>query len=280
MGNGESAASFDLLPADQPFAEEGVPRGSLATAYNVAPGKAVTLRHDFTEGQVFKLGAEGNWLSADNTANSFRIRARIVQDTRFAAATPRRNEATPADTIAVPAYDVEATTPLRSTKAELERVPDLKVVQDTLDAAQVARLDWDAPGVFHGARFESDAWASVGDTVTVLTGTREASGEVFEVRWEEGGEDGCGVEMPTIHYALDGFSIEDVRGPGMGFVVGLPGHHSGYRVEVPASDCRRAHALRARRRGSHPGGDHRRRPVSEQDPGPTREPSLEPKSLR
>jgi hypothetical protein len=79
VGDGESGASFDLLPAGSEFTVSGYPQGSLAYAYDIQPNGSATMRHHFATGQVFRLGAEGNWFSSAGSTNTVRIRA-VVED--------------------------------------------------------------------------------------------------------------------------------------------------------------------------------------------------------
>jgi hypothetical protein len=100
IGGGESAASFDLFPAGVQIPTEGRPVASLAGAYDIgqarlgpksvfdrslrdmltrarAPEKA-TLRYSFSTGEVFRLGATGNWGSRAGTSNSFSFKVAVV----------------------------------------------------------------------------------------------------------------------------------------------------------------------------------------------------------
>jgi hypothetical protein len=75
VGPGESDASFDLFPSGVPLPTEGYPHGSVAHQYDVPKEGTATLSYRFSQGQVFHLGAEGNWFSREGAVNTFRFRA-------------------------------------------------------------------------------------------------------------------------------------------------------------------------------------------------------------
>lgn len=77
VGDGASAASFDVFPAGTPL-PHGFPKGSVARAYDVPPGQSRTLVHQFSQGQVFRLGASGNWFSEKGQTNEYQFEARAV----------------------------------------------------------------------------------------------------------------------------------------------------------------------------------------------------------
>jgi hypothetical protein len=77
VGPGESDASFDLFPSGVPVPTEGYPRGSVAHQYDLPRGGTARLWYRFAQGQVFQLGAEGNWFSREGAGNTFRFRAQV-----------------------------------------------------------------------------------------------------------------------------------------------------------------------------------------------------------
>ena len=77
VGDGGSAASFDLFPAGTPL-PHGFPSGSVAKAYDVPPGQSRTLVHQFSQGQVFRLGTSGNWFSKKGQTNEYEFEARAI----------------------------------------------------------------------------------------------------------------------------------------------------------------------------------------------------------
>ncbi|HTC95449.1 MAG TPA: hypothetical protein VK699_18530 [Terriglobales bacterium] len=69
LGNGASDASFDLYPMG-PLPTDGFPK-SLAHAYDVPRGSTAKIDYRFDHGQVYLLGAEGNWNSKAGTTNTY-----------------------------------------------------------------------------------------------------------------------------------------------------------------------------------------------------------------
>jgi len=70
VGSGGSAASFDLFAAGASIPTTG-PSQSLAHAYDLPAGSIATIAYAFTNGQIFQLGAEGNWFSPAGAANAY-----------------------------------------------------------------------------------------------------------------------------------------------------------------------------------------------------------------
>lgn len=75
---GGSIASFDLYPEGVTPSREGLPQGTVASAWNVAPGQGATLTHRFARGGRFLLGAEGSWSSPAGSKNLFTLRIRVT----------------------------------------------------------------------------------------------------------------------------------------------------------------------------------------------------------
>jgi hypothetical protein len=71
LGNGASDASFDLYPMG-PLPTDGFPK-SLAHAYDVPRASTAKIDYRFDHGQVFLLGAEGNWNSKAGTTNTYSL---------------------------------------------------------------------------------------------------------------------------------------------------------------------------------------------------------------
>ncbi len=84
MGPGESAGSFDLfeedvdVPEDPGSQEQLRMSHSLAHSYDVQPTMRGQLVHLFQTGEVFQLGATGNWFSRQGAQNTFELDVRIV----------------------------------------------------------------------------------------------------------------------------------------------------------------------------------------------------------
>ena len=71
VGDAEAAGSFDLYPGDSILPTEGMPYGTLTSAWDVSPGDGSVIAYYFDQGQVFKLGATGNWFSEKGSVNGF-----------------------------------------------------------------------------------------------------------------------------------------------------------------------------------------------------------------
>ena len=71
VGDAEAAGSFDLYPGDKIPPTEGMPHGALVSTWDVPPGQGSVIEYYFNWGQVFKLGATGNWFSEKGSINGF-----------------------------------------------------------------------------------------------------------------------------------------------------------------------------------------------------------------
>ena len=78
VGEGEATGSFDLFDADAELPTEGLPDDALASAWDIPPGDTGQIRHPFTRGQRFKLGATGNWFCEKGSTNAFLARVSVV----------------------------------------------------------------------------------------------------------------------------------------------------------------------------------------------------------
>ncbi len=78
VGEGEATGSFDLFDADVELPTEGYPDDALASAWDIPPGDTGQIRHQFTHGQKFKLGATGNWFCEKGSTNAFLARISVV----------------------------------------------------------------------------------------------------------------------------------------------------------------------------------------------------------
>ncbi len=78
VGEGEATGSFDLFAGDAELPTEGIPDGALASAWDISPGDTGQIRHPFTDGQKFKLGATGNWFCEKGSLNAFLVRVFVV----------------------------------------------------------------------------------------------------------------------------------------------------------------------------------------------------------
>ena len=78
VGEGEATGSFDLFAGDAELPTEGIPYEALASAWDIPSSDTGEIRHPFTDGQKFKLGATGSWLSEKGSINAFLMRVSVV----------------------------------------------------------------------------------------------------------------------------------------------------------------------------------------------------------
>ena len=78
VGEGEATGSFDLFAGDAELPTEGFPDDALASKWDIPPGDTGQIRHQFTRGQRFKLGATGNWFCEKGSTNAFLARVSVV----------------------------------------------------------------------------------------------------------------------------------------------------------------------------------------------------------
>ncbi len=71
VGDAEAAGSFDLFAGDSELPTKGAPRNALQSAWGISPQNGSVLEHYFYQGQVFKLGATGDWFSEKGSINGF-----------------------------------------------------------------------------------------------------------------------------------------------------------------------------------------------------------------
>ena len=79
VGSAEASGSFDLFDNQTKIPTEGVPRDALANAWGISPGNSKIIRYKFKKGQVFKLGATGDWFSEEGSMNAFLLTISIEQ---------------------------------------------------------------------------------------------------------------------------------------------------------------------------------------------------------
>ena len=82
VGHAEAAGSFDLYDGDSQLPTEGMPHGALVHAWDIPPGNVGIIEHYFDQGQVFKLGATGNWFSEKGSINSFLVKISVDPETK------------------------------------------------------------------------------------------------------------------------------------------------------------------------------------------------------
>lgn len=71
VGDAEAAGSFDLFAGDSELPTKGAPRNALLSAWGISPQNGSVIEHYFYQGQVFKLGATGDWFSEKGSINGF-----------------------------------------------------------------------------------------------------------------------------------------------------------------------------------------------------------------
>ena len=82
LGAGQSGASYDLFfTSSPPVTADGRPLGSLANAYDVAPGSKTTLTYNFTNNKIktYYLGVQGNWNSPISATNTYTFEAWVTE---------------------------------------------------------------------------------------------------------------------------------------------------------------------------------------------------------
>ncbi len=70
VGSEEAAGSFDLFDSDTELPTEGIPE-ALVSAWVIKSGKSGTISHRFERGEIFRLGATGDWSSEKGRINAF-----------------------------------------------------------------------------------------------------------------------------------------------------------------------------------------------------------------
>ena len=77
VGSGKATGSFDLFNGDSELPTEGVPDNTLAHEWGIIPGGTGIIAYRFDIGQVFQLGATGDWFSEKGSINAFYARISI-----------------------------------------------------------------------------------------------------------------------------------------------------------------------------------------------------------
>lgn len=77
VGSGQAAGSFDLFDGDNELPIEGVPDNILAHEWGIPPGGTAVIAYRFDQGQIFQLGATGDWFSEKGSVNAFHARISI-----------------------------------------------------------------------------------------------------------------------------------------------------------------------------------------------------------
>ena len=77
VGSGKASGSFDLFNGDSELPTEGIPDNTLAQAWGILPGGTGLITYRFDQGQIFQLGATGDWFSEKGSINAFYARISI-----------------------------------------------------------------------------------------------------------------------------------------------------------------------------------------------------------
>ena len=77
VGSGKAAGSFDLFHGHSELPTEGTPDNTLAHEWGISPGETAIIAYRFDQGQVFQLGATGDWFSEKGSVNAFHARISI-----------------------------------------------------------------------------------------------------------------------------------------------------------------------------------------------------------
>ena len=77
VGSADVSGSFDLFDSDTELPTEGIPEEALVSAWGIKAGKSGTISHRFERGEVFKLGATGDWFSKKGSINAFHARISV-----------------------------------------------------------------------------------------------------------------------------------------------------------------------------------------------------------
>ena len=77
VGSADASGSFDLFDSDTELPTEGIPKEALVSAWGIKPSKSGTISHRFERGEVFRLGATGDWFSEKGSINAFHARISV-----------------------------------------------------------------------------------------------------------------------------------------------------------------------------------------------------------
>ncbi len=79
VGGAEPAGSFDLYNQDAELPTEGVPE-ALESAWGVMPCETDNISYKFEKGEIFKLGATGDWFSEKGNINAFQLKISVEEN--------------------------------------------------------------------------------------------------------------------------------------------------------------------------------------------------------
>ena len=79
VGGADASGSFDLFAGGAKLPNERILE-ALVSAWGVKPNTYTTIRHGFERGEVFKLGAAGDWFSEKGDINAFYLRISVEEN--------------------------------------------------------------------------------------------------------------------------------------------------------------------------------------------------------
>lgn len=79
VGSKDASGSFDLFAGDAKLPKEGIPE-ALVSAWGIKPNTNTIIRHRFEHGDIFKLGATGDWFSEKGDMNAFYLRISVEEN--------------------------------------------------------------------------------------------------------------------------------------------------------------------------------------------------------
>lgn len=79
VGSADAAGSFDLFDSGAELPTEGIPE-ALVSAWGIKPNASTTIHHRFERGEVFKLGATGDWFSKKGDMNAFYLKISVEEN--------------------------------------------------------------------------------------------------------------------------------------------------------------------------------------------------------
>ena len=80
VGGADTSGSFDLFDSNTELPTEGIPKEALVSAWGIKPNKSGTISHRFERGEVFRLGATGDWFSEKGSINAFHAHISVEEN--------------------------------------------------------------------------------------------------------------------------------------------------------------------------------------------------------
>ena len=92
LGHAEASGSFDLFDGGSKLPTEGAPQNALASSYGIRPDGKGIIAYGFDRGQVFKLGATGDWFSKKGSVNAFWVKVSVEPEAKVSVEPDRKPE--------------------------------------------------------------------------------------------------------------------------------------------------------------------------------------------